>query len=383
MRSSAAQEALERGQRAASKPALFSRQNIITVLALLAACLALPGSAAAADLFDPIGPVLAAQAWHLVRVTLIGVFVVTPPLVLIVFVIWRYRIGGSSSSYWPTWEFNGFYETAIWAGPLVVVGFLGIWLVSSTVELDPYAPLPGADPLRIDLVGLDDKWLALYPDERVAALNEIVLPVGRPVTFRITSDTVMQSFLPQGFAGQIYLMPGMVTELNLAASEPGEGKAIQTQYNGSGFANQRVPMRAVSEADFETWVTSASGEPLTADRYPTLISSGKSVEEFQMTKAALMPLADDCLFERVVARYHQNAQIPVAAQPGSPTYDPEAAPLPAGACGALLPEGFTPGGMAMGSGMAKPMAGAEMPGTHSVGAHNAGVMSAERMSGSE
>ncbi|SMC90846.1 Heme/copper-type cytochrome/quinol oxidase, subunit 2 [Fulvimarina manganoxydans] len=371
-----------------SKPALFSRQKIITVLALLAACLALPVSAAAADLFNPIGPVLAAEAWHLVRVTLIGAFVVTPPLLLIVFVIWRYRIGGGSSSYWPTWEFNGFYETAIWAGPLVVVGFLGIWLVSSTVELDPYAPLPGADPLRIDLVGLDDKWLALYPDERVAALNEIVLPVGRPVTFRITSDTVMQSFLPQGFAGQIYLMPGMVTELNLAASEPGEGKAIQTQYNGSGFANQRVPMRAVSKADFETWVTSASGAPLTADRYPTLISSGKSVQEFHAAQAVLMPLSDDCLFERVVARYHQNAPIPVAAQPGSPTYDPGAAPLPAGACGALLPANFGPAGMAMGTGETNPMAdetmsGAADSGAQGAGAKGSGEQEGDRMSGSE
>lgn len=228
MRPSAAQEPPER----VSKPTLFGLRNSVIVLALLAACLAVPGSAAAAGLFNPIGPVLAAEAWHLVRVTLIGAFVVTPPLLLIVFVIWRYRIGGGSSSYWPTWEFNGYYETAIWAGPLVVVGFLGIWLVSSTVELDPYAPMPGDDPLAIDLVGLDDKWLALYPDEGVAALNEIALPVGRPVVFRITSDTVMQSFLPQGFAGQIYLMPGMVTELNLAASEPGKGKAIQTQYNG-------------------------------------------------------------------------------------------------------------------------------------------------------
>lgn len=142
-------------------------------------------------------------------------------------------------------------------------------------------------------------------------------------------------------------------------------------------------MRAMSEADFETWVTSASGEPLTADRYPTLISSGKSVEEFQTTQAALMPLADDCLFDRVVARYHQNAPIPVAAQPGSPVYDPTAAPLPAGACGALLPEGFSPGGMAMGGGTAKPMAGDTMSGGAKPGVESPGAQEGVRMSGSE
>ncbi|MEO1103922.1 MAG: hypothetical protein AAFW98_09380, partial [Pseudomonadota bacterium] len=74
-------------------------------------------------------------------------------------------------------------------------------------KLDPYVPLPG-DQLRIDLVGLDWKWLAIYPDEGVAAVDEIVVPVGRPVSFRLTADTVMQSFLPSGLAGQIYLMPG-------------------------------------------------------------------------------------------------------------------------------------------------------------------------------
>ncbi|WP_147307855.1 cytochrome ubiquinol oxidase subunit II [Fulvimarina endophytica] len=321
---------------------------ILAVLSALSLALLVPSPALAASLLDPIGPVLEAQSWHLIRVTLIGLFVVVPPLLLTAFVIWRYRLGGRSSSYWPTWEFNGFYETAIWTGPVIVVGFLGVWLVSSTLDLDPYAPLPGGDPLRIDLIGLDDKWLAIYPDERVAALDEIAIPVDRPVSFRITSDTVMQSFLAEGFAGQIYLMPGMVTELNLAASEPGEGRAIQTQYNGAGFANQRVPMQAMTEGDFDAWVTGASGDPLTARTYPRLISSAVGVREFEVVKAALMPLDDPCLFDRVVARYHQNKPISITEQPGSALYEPDAASLPDGACDALVPEGSGPHGTAMG-----------------------------------
>lgn len=306
----------------------WSRPLAVAVLALTA------NPVAAANLLQPIGEVAEAQSTHLIRVSIIALVAIVPALVATPVVFWRSRIAKGGARYRPDWEFNRWYEGAIWAGPILVVAVLAFWLFHATRQLDPYDPLPG-EPLRIDLVGLDWKWLAIYPDQSVAAVDQIVVPVDRPVTFRLTADTVMQSFLPNGIAGQIYLMPGMITQLNVKAREEGEGEAIQTQYSGDGFANQRVPLRAVTAEAFESWVSGATGAPLDGAAYPALAASGASADEIAPRRPQLLPLTDACLFDRVVARYHQGTPVRPASQPGSPLYDPARGALPDGPCDAL------------------------------------------------
>ncbi|WP_111432129.1 cytochrome c oxidase subunit II [Rhodobacteraceae bacterium DSL-40] len=304
------------------------------VLAVAVAGIVGADAAAAADLLSPIGPVLADQSTHFLRAALIALVAVLPAIILLPIMLYRYRLG-SGARYTPEWEFNKWFEAAIWGIPVLVICVLAYWLAQATLELDPYAPL-GDDPLEIDLVGLDFRYLALYPDQQVAAVDQIVIPVGRPVTIRLTTDTVMQSFLPNGFAGQIYAMPGMVTKLNLSADQEGQGLATQTQFNGFGFANMRVPMRAVLQAEFDAWITGATGAALDAATYPTLVVTGAEADEFHETSPVLRPLGDACLFDRVVARYHQGTAVPPEAQPGSTVYDPAKGTLPGGACDSVL-----------------------------------------------
>lgn len=313
---------------------LLRRAAAITLLLGAALLAARPDVAVAADLFSPIGPVMEEQSGHFLRVALIALVAVLPALILLPIMLFRYRIGGGGR-YTPDWEFNKWFETAIWGVPVLVICVLAYWLAQATFKIDPYEPL-GDDPLEIDLVGIDFRYLALYPDQGVAALDEIVIPTGRPVTFRLTTDTVMQSFLPNGFAGQVYAMPGMITKLNLAANQEGEGVATQTQFNGYGFSNMRVPMRAVSDAQFDAWINGASGEALDPQGYAALVVEGDSVQEYHRGTPELRPLNDTCLFDRVVARYHQGAAVPPEAQPGSTVYDPAKGALPAGDCATLL-----------------------------------------------
>ncbi|MFP3617118.1 ubiquinol oxidase subunit II, partial [Paraburkholderia sp. SIMBA_050] len=72
----------------------------------------------------------------------------------------------------------------------------------------------GTKPLVVEVVALDWKWLFLYPEQGVAAVNEMAAPVDRPIQFKITSSTVMNSFFIPALAGQIYAMPGMQTTLH-------------------------------------------------------------------------------------------------------------------------------------------------------------------------
>ena len=133
-----------------------------------------------------------------------------------------------------------------------------IWIGSH--QLDPRAPIPAnAEPLRVDVVALDWKWLFIYPDQGVATVNQLVVPAGTPVHFRLTSATVMNSFFIPQLGSQIYTMGGMTTHLNLLADKPGEYAGFSANFSGDGFAEMRFIAKAVPAGDFEAWVTQARG----------------------------------------------------------------------------------------------------------------------------
>ena len=232
------------------------------LLALLSGCNALKLS-----VMNRAGPI-AADQWRLyVAVGIVLVFVAGPVLVLTPIIAWHYRLSNKNSAFKPKWNFSWPLEGLIWIPPTGIVIGLGVLLWSSTHQLDPYRPLSSAQPaLEVQAVALDWKWLFIYPDQGVAAVNRLVIPVGRPVHIRLTSGTVMQSMLIPRLAGQIYAMAGMTTQLNLAASRAGIYHGENTQYNGDGFPTDKFDVLAVPLADYDRWMAGvkASGRPLDA-----------------------------------------------------------------------------------------------------------------------
>ncbi|KAA0969104.1 cytochrome ubiquinol oxidase subunit II [Aureimonas fodinaquatilis] len=188
---------------------------------------------------------------------LVPIFIAVPILLI------RYRRGGKGA-YRPKWEFNATVEATIWGFPVVIVAFLGIALWSYTFKFDPYKPL-GEDPLEVEVVTLDWKFLFLYPQQGIATIDYLAIPEGRPVTLRLTSGTVMQSFMVPQLAGQIYTMAGMQTQLNFLADAAGEYVGRNTQYNGTGFATQSFTTAVLAPDDFTQWVESQKTSGTTLD----------------------------------------------------------------------------------------------------------------------
>jgi heme/copper-type cytochrome/quinol oxidase subunit 2 len=53
-------------------------------------------------------------------------------------------------------------------------------------------------PVTVEAVAMDWKWLFIYPELKIATVNQLALPVNTPVNFKITSDSIMNSFfIPQ------------------------------------------------------------------------------------------------------------------------------------------------------------------------------------------
>jgi cytochrome o ubiquinol oxidase subunit II len=280
-------------------------------------------------LLDPLGPVAASQQQHLLVVVVLTLVAVLPVLVGVPLIYWRYR-RRNAAAYRPDWGFSPLVELMMWGVPLAIVVVLSWLLWQDTHRYAPEKPL-GPTPLEIEVVGLNWKWLFLYPGERIASLGDLVIPAGQPVTLKLTSDTVMQSFMVPSLAGQLYAMPGMVTRLNLVASAPGTAVGRNMQYNGSGFSGQQFRVRILSEADYRRWSARAANSPVRLDKstYNKLAGSGSLAEataifsgEAGHRRPFPVPVEDANLFGKIVGRYHTGTPIAPEQQPGASAYTP-------------------------------------------------------------
>jgi cytochrome o ubiquinol oxidase subunit 2 len=231
---------------------------------------------------DPSGDIARQQGDLIVIATALMLLVIVPVITLTLVFAWRYRASNTKARYTPDWDHSTQLELVIWGGPLLIILALGAITWITTHTLDPYRPLdriaPGkpvpahVKPLEVQVVSLDWKWLFIYPEQGVAAVNELALPVDRPVRFKLTSSNVMNAFYIPELAGMIYTMPGMQTELNAVANKPGEFVGFSANYSGAGFSHMRFVVHATDEAGFDAWVAKAraSGDSLDRARYLAL-----------------------------------------------------------------------------------------------------------------
>ncbi len=183
--------------------------------------------------------------------------VVLPVLVATVFIARKYRAGNTKSEYSPESGAKPGIQFAWWAYPCLVIIILSAVTWKNTHELDPHKPVTGIKPLTIQVVALRWKWLFIYPDQNIAALNFVELPAKTPITFELTADEApMNSFWIPQLGGQMYAMSGMVNQLNLIADSPGDFQGSAAEISGQGFAGMRFIARATSQSDFNSWVSS-------------------------------------------------------------------------------------------------------------------------------
>jgi cytochrome o ubiquinol oxidase subunit II len=257
----------------------------------LAAPLALSGCNLA--VLDPKGPIAAQEGQILVDSVAIMLAIVIPTIAAIAGCAWWFRAGNDKARYRPELEFSGQVELVVWAIPTLTVLLLGgvIWI--SSHRLDPAQPIEGAgEPLDIQVVALDWKWLFFYPAQKVVSVNELVAPIGVPLRLQLTSGSVMTAFFVPQWGSLIYVMNGMTARLNLRADVAGEFIGEAAHISGDGFSDMTFPARAVSPEDFASWAKGAGGAAFDADAY-------KELERQGLASKSLRPLADAKLFEDI------------------------------------------------------------------------------------
>jgi cytochrome o ubiquinol oxidase subunit II len=246
---------------------------------------------------DPQGPIAEAERLLLINSTGIMLVVVVPVILATMAFAWWYRSSNTRAGRSTEQSYEERIEFVVWSIPALTVILLGgvIWIGS--YQLDPRAPITGkSDPLRVDVVALDWKWLFIYRDQGVAAVNQLVIPAGTPVEFRLTSATVMNSFFVPQLGSQIYTMGGMTTHLNLLADNVGEYPGFSANFSGDGFAWMRFVVKSVPAGDFNAWLDQVRGTGSALDDagYAELAKPSKAVPP------ATYRSVEPKLFERII-----------------------------------------------------------------------------------
>jgi len=253
---------------------LLCRVPVLMAGLLLAGCNAV--------VMKPHGDIAQQQANLIVTATLLMSLIIVPVMALTLYFAYRYRQSNAEATYSPDWDHSTRLELVIWGAPLLIIIALGAITWISTHKLDPFRPLDriaegrplAADvkPLEVYAVSMDWKWLFIYPEQGIATINEMAAPVDRPIHFRLTSTSVMNTFYVPALAGMIYTMPGMETQLHAIINKAGVYDGQSANYSGAGFSGMRFKFHGLSDDEFARWIDSnrAGGNTLTRAEYMQL-----------------------------------------------------------------------------------------------------------------
>ena len=273
-------------------------KRAISALGLGLATAALSGCNMA--VMDPQGPVGVQERDLIILAVLLMLIPVVPVIIMTLWFGWRYRASNTAATYAPDFEHSNRIEAVVWAIPTLIIFALGAVTWVSTHQLDPRAPLANTaatavKPIEVEVVSLDWKWLFIYPEYGVASVNEMAMPVGRPVHFKLTSATVMDSFFIPQLGSQIYTMTGMETQLSLRADKPGTYDGISANYSGTGFAGMKFNAIATDQAGFDAWINKAkaSNAKLDGAAYQVLAQRG-------LGQTAYYAAVDPTLFHQIL-----------------------------------------------------------------------------------
>ena len=265
---------------------------------LAAATLALLVTACNRGVLDPVGPVGSAEKQILINSTAIMLAIIIPTMIATIGVAFWFRAGNKKAEYRPDWEYSGAIEMVVWAIPALTIMLLGgiAWIGSH--DLEPSKPLKSnVAALNVEVVSLDWKWLFIYPDQHLATVNQLVIPAGTPVNFKLTSATVWNSFFVPQMGSMIYTMPRMTTRLNLQADKPGVYNGLSSHFSGDGFPGMQFQVHALPPDQFATWAQTAHGSSLHLDGAAYAELSKPSSYVKPMTYGAVAP----GLYDAIVA----------------------------------------------------------------------------------
>jgi len=146
-------------------------------------------------------------------------------------------------------EANVWLEIFWTAAPLSITMVLFFW--GATIFFDQTRPPLGA--IDIAVVGRQWMWKLQHPEGQ-REIDELHVPVGRPVKLTMTSEDVIHSFFVPAFRIKMDVIPGRYTTAWFEATKEGEYRILCSQYCGTQHAGMLGRVVAMTPTDYQQWL---------------------------------------------------------------------------------------------------------------------------------
>jgi cytochrome c oxidase subunit 2 len=144
--------------------------------------------------------------------------------------------------------------------PLGITMVMFVWGAATFFHMT--RPPKGA--MEIYVVGKQWMWKVQHIDG-AREINELHVPVGRPVKLIMGSEDVIHSFFIPDFRVKADVIPGRYNTLWFTASTPGRYHIFCTQYCGTKHSNMIGWVTAMDPAEYQAWLSGGSSGGSMAD----------------------------------------------------------------------------------------------------------------------
>jgi cytochrome c oxidase subunit II len=134
--------------------------------------------------------------------------------------------------------------------PALILAAIAVPTVRGIFET---SAIPAGDALKVEVVGHQWWWEFRYPDLGITTANEVHIPVGQTVSFRMRTADVVHSFWPPRFAGKRDVFPNRETRLWFKAEQAGEYPGQCGEFCGIQHGRMAFHVRAQSPEEFQAW----------------------------------------------------------------------------------------------------------------------------------
>ena len=123
---------------------------------------------------------------------------------------------------------------------------------------------PPGDALDIAVVGKQWMWHLQHPEGR-SEINELHIPMGRPIKLTLISHDVIHSFYVPAFRVKQDVLPGRYTTMWFEPSKVGRYHLFCAEYCGTNHSTMRGSVTVMEPADFQSWLSLGGVGPSMAE----------------------------------------------------------------------------------------------------------------------
>jgi cytochrome c oxidase subunit 2 len=134
--------------------------------------------------------------------------------------------------------------------PFIMVTALAIygWITLDDLEAKQ------KNEMVVNVTGQQFTWTFEYPSEKLTS-PELVLPVDRPVEFKVKTKDVIHSFWVPQFRLKSDAVPGLTTVIRLTPDKAGRYEVVCAELCGIGHSTMRQFVRVLPADEFDSWVS--------------------------------------------------------------------------------------------------------------------------------